>query len=260
MRISPLLTALTLTHASLTTATPPDTNAGPLAHDPKHHITYHGLHRAGIEAFLGIRYAHSPSGAQRFRPPRAYTPRPGSTISAVSFGPSCPQPRSLEDNFPLVLSESGEGVSEDCLNLNVVRPRGTRRGEGLPVMVWIHGGSFWTGSNKDVSYEPDGMVLESVGNGLPVVHVAVNYRLGGELISTEYLWLGVMLMVVVFGFALNDALRKEGSTNAALRDQRLAIEWVRDNIEYFGGDPARITIFGQSSGGESALTLSQHTS
>lgn len=54
----------------------------------------------------------------------------------------------------------------------------------------------------------------------------------------------------VFGFALSDALREEGSTNAALRDQRLAIEWVRDNIKHFGGDPSRITIFGQSSGGE----------
>lgn len=79
-----------------------------------------------------------------------------------------------------MLSEAGEWVSEDCLSLNVVRPRGTGSWEKLPVMVWIHGGSFWTGFNGDVSYEPDGLVLESVMNGLPVVHVAINYRLGRE--------------------------------------------------------------------------------
>lgn len=174
MRIS-LLAALGLT--LLLPATTAE-KAEPRAHDPNSHITYDGLHRNGIEAFLGIRYAHDTGGKHRFKPPRAYTPRPGSIVSARSFGPSCPQPRSLEDNFPLVLSESGEWVSEDCLNLNVVRPRGTRAGEKLPVMVWIHGGSFWTGSNRDTSYEPDGMVLESVGNGLPVIHVAINYRLG----------------------------------------------------------------------------------
>ncbi|PHH91910.1 hypothetical protein CDD83_9777 [Cordyceps sp. RAO-2017] len=98
-------------------------------------------------------------------------------------------------------------------------------------MVFIHGGSFWTGQNQEITIAPDGMVLEAVQNGLPVIHVAMNYRLG------------------FFGFAQSDALKSEGSENAGLRDQRLAIEWVRDNIAQFGGDPQRITIFGQSSGG-----------
>jgi carboxylesterase type B len=81
------------------------------------------------------------------------------------------------------------------------------------------------------THQPDGLVLQSIENGYPVIHVAMNYRLG------------------FFGFAQSDSLREEGSENAGLRDQRLAIEWVRDNIAYFGGNPENITIFGQSSGG-----------
>ncbi|CAO2651475.1 Nn.00g040450.m01.CDS01 [Neocucurbitaria sp. VM-36] len=98
-------------------------------------------------------------------------------------------------------------------------------------MVWIHGGSFWGGSNVEPTTAPDGLVRQSVENGLPIIHVAMNYRLG------------------FFGFAQSGTLKAEGSENAGLRDQRLAIEWVRDNIEQFGGDPDKITIFGQSSGG-----------
>ena len=92
-------------------------------------------------------------------------------------------------------------------------------------------GSFWWGSNVEPTFKPDGLVRQSVEGGVPVIHVAMNYRLG------------------FFGFAQSDSLRQEGSENAGLRDQRLAIEWVRDNIEAFGGDPDNITIFGQSSGG-----------
>jgi carboxylesterase type B len=78
---------------------------------------------------------------------------------------------------------------------------------------------------------PDGLIQQSVANGYPVIHVGINYRLG------------------FFGFAQSNTLKQEGSENAGLRDQRLAIEWVRDNIETFGGDPERVTILGQSSGG-----------
>lgn len=87
------------------------------------------------------------------------------------------------------------------------------------------------------TFKPDGLVRQSVEGGVPVIHVAMNYRLG------------------FFGFAQSDSLRQEGSENAGLRDQRLAIEWVRDNIEAFGGDPDNITIFGQSSGG---LAIGMH--
>lgn len=118
-------------------------------------------------------------------------------------------------------------------------------------MVFIHGGSFWGGSNEEITIAPDGMILESEKNGLPVIHVAMNYRLGCK--NFHQMDSGridvITDVVAVFGFAQSNALRGEGSENAGLRDQRLAIEWVRDNIEQFGGDPEKITIFGQSSGG-----------
>jgi|SRR5690242_17340606 len=87
------------------------------------------------------------------------------------------------------------------------------------------------------TFKPDGLVRQSIEGGNPVIHVAMNYRLG------------------FFGFAQSDSLKDEGSENAGLRDQRLAIEWVRDNIDIFGGDPKNITIFGQSSGG---LAIGMH--
>ncbi|KAH9887494.1 putative lipase [Xylariomycetidae sp. FL2044] len=197
--------------------------------DSVHDVTYEGLHRSGIEVYLNIPYGQDTSGANRFKPPRPYEPEPGSTIVAQSYGPACPQ--ALGPSFPPLSVSNVTEVSEDCLNLNIARPSGTRAGEGLPVMVYIHGGSFWTGQNGEITTRPDGMILESIENSLPVIHVAMNYRLG------------------FFGFAQSNALESEGSENAGLRDQRLAIEWVRDHIEQFGGDPEKITIFGQSSGG-----------
>ncbi|AEO57294.1 hypothetical protein MYCTH_2303271 [Thermothelomyces thermophilus ATCC 42464] len=204
-------------------------NARPRVFDSKHHVSYHGLDRNGIEVFLGIPYGQDTSGANRFKPPRRHVPLPGTEIEATSYGPSCPQ-QFGQWAVPISLGNITD-VSEDCLRLNVARPRGTHPWDRLPVMVYIHGGSFWAGNNHDPTILPDGLVLESVWNGLPVIHVAMNYRLG------------------FFGFAQSGALESEGSENAGLRDQRLAIEWVRDNIELFGGDPGRITIFGQSSGG-----------
>jgi carboxylesterase type B len=96
---------------------------------------------------------------------------------------------------------------------------------------------------------PDGLILQSIKNGLPVIHVAINYRLGCKLLYHEITALETHNFSV-FGFAQHETLRKEKSENAGLRDQRLAIEWVRDHIAAFGGDPEKITIFGQSSGGK----------
>ncbi|KAH6857129.1 Alpha/Beta hydrolase protein [Chaetomium sp. MPI-CAGE-AT-0009] len=203
--------------------------------DAKHGVSYHGLERNGVEVFLGIPYGQDTSGAGRFKPPQRRVPEPGSRVDATSYGPSCPQ--ALGTWAPPISLGNITRVSEDCLSLNVARPRGTRAKDRLPVMVYIHGGSFWAGDSHDPTILPDALVLESVRNGLPVIHVAMNYRLG------------------FFGFAQSDALRSEGSANAGLRDQRLAMEWVRDEIAQFGGDPDKITIFGQSSGG---LSVGMH--
>jgi carboxylesterase type B len=191
-------------------------------------IKYVGLTSEGIEHFLGVPYAQDTSGVNRFKPPRPFHSAPGSTIYTTESGPACPQPLG-QLSPPLALGNITE-VSEDCLTLNIARPE--QHGAGpLPVMVWIHGGSFWYGSKDESSTRPDGLIRQSVENGLPVLHVSVNYRLG------------------FFGFAQSDTLLGEGSMNAGLRDQRLAIEWVRENIAAFGGDPEKITILGQSSGG-----------
>ncbi|KAK3306179.1 Alpha/Beta hydrolase protein [Chaetomium strumarium] len=197
--------------------------------DRRNGVTYDGLERNGIEVFLGIPYGEDTGGENRFKPPKRHVPHRGSTVNATAYGPSCPQ--QLGEWAPPISLGNITDISEDCLNLNLARPRETRATDRLPVMVYIHGGSFIAGDNHDPSILPDGMILESVRNGWPVVHVALNYRLG------------------VFGFAQSEALKSEGSENAGLRDQRLGIEWVRDNIEHFGGDPHKITIFGQSSGG-----------
>ncbi|KAM0722685.1 hypothetical protein Q7P37_002126 [Cladosporium fusiforme] len=190
-------------------------------------VTYHGIYKDDVEAFLGIKYGRDTSES-RFEAPRPYNPTPGSSVQAASPGPACPQDASVGESFlPLYLTIPSE-YSEDCLALNVNRPNGTQENDRLPVMVFIHGGSYIVGSKDELTSQPGGLIVESVNNGLPVIHVSMNYRLG------------------VFGFAKSEAL---SSHNAALRDQRMALEWVKDNIAAFGGDPDNVLIHGQSSGG-----------
>ena len=152
-----------------------------LAHaDPRvtdsRHVTYQGLERAGVEVFLNIPYAQDTGGENRFKPPKPHVPCPGSIINATAYGPACPQPLG-NSILPLALSNVTE-ISEDCLNLNIARPLGSKPGDNLPVLVYIYGGSLWLGMNAEITVRPDGMILESQQNNLPVIHVAMNYRLG----------------------------------------------------------------------------------
>ncbi|WIX77269.1 carboxylesterase family protein [Amycolatopsis carbonis] len=169
-------------------------------------------------AFRGIPYAT----AQRFRPP---APAPGWTgvHAALQAAPAAVQPTSRLDPVigPMTLPQS-----EDCLSLNVFTPSvaGSR-----PVLVWFHGGGFLTGSGGQDWY--DGTRL---ADDADAVVVTVNYRLG------------------VFGFLAFDGV---APPNLGVADQLTALEWVRDNISAFGGDPARVTVGGQSAGGQSALAL-----
>ncbi len=158
-----------------TTATATST---PCVVDENHRVTYRGLERNGIEVFLGIPYGQDTGGCNRFKPPKRLFHEPQTVIPATTYGPSCPQP--LGPWAPPITLGNITEISEDCLNLNVARPRDTRAESRLPVMVYIHGGSFWASDNHDPNTLPDGMILESVRNGLPVIHVAMNYRLGCE--------------------------------------------------------------------------------
>ncbi|HEY6762288.1 MAG TPA: carboxylesterase family protein, partial [Baekduia sp.] len=172
-------------------------------------------------AYRGVPYAAPPTGAHRWRAPRAPAAWHG-VRDATRFAPNCPQPKT-----PFTAGET----SEDCLYLNVSTPSvNTQRGHGRPVLVWFHGGGFVLGAARD--YDP--AKLAAAGT----VVVTVNYRLGA------------------LGFLAHPALADRpggASGNYGLMDQQAALRWVRDNIARFGGDPHAVTIAGQSAGGLAVL-------
>ena len=177
---------------------------------------------SGVAAFLGISYAAPPFGAYRMRPPQHVLPWQGER-DATAFGPTVPKgdyPPQYARLFPEVVIPG-----DDCLNLNVWTP--DINAAGLPVLVWIHGGSFMNGSGSVGAY--DGTAFARDG----VVCVSINYRLAAE----GFLFLG------------------EGTANLGLLDQLAALRWVQDNISAFGGDPARVTVAGESAGAMSVTTL-----
>jgi para-nitrobenzyl esterase len=175
-------------------------------------------------AFLGIPFAEAPVGPLRFAPPRARAPWAG-VRDATAFGPDCPQDPVLRGTLP----GGKQPMSEDCLSLAIWTPRELAK-EPRPVIVFVPGGAFRLGSGADI----DGSSL-SEGTGAVVVHV--NYRLGA---------LGSLVHPVL------DAALDVPSGNQALRDQQLALQWVKQHIDVFGGDPANVTLFGQSAGAQCA--------
>lgn len=168
-----------------------------------------------VSQFLGIPYAAPPIGNLRWRPPKRFGFFHGFFLEATQFGSACTQP-------------GGIG-SENCLFLNVFTPqlKSDHDGHGLPVMFWIHGGGLINGNSTP--YNP----VELVRRG--VIVVTLNYRLG------------------FLGFLAQSAVDAEGHVNGnyGLMDQQFALKWVRRNIAGFGGDPNRVTIFGESAGGQS---------
>lgn len=168
-----------------------------------------------VRALRGIPYAAAPVGELRWKPPQAPASWRG-VREGAHFGPDCMQP----NEYPEL---RGTGMSEDCLSVNVWTPAG-RSDARLPVMVWIYGGGFSYGAGSHPSY--DGEALARRG----VVVVTLNYRVG------------------LFGFMAHPELTAESprkaSGNYALMDQIAALGWVQRNIGGFGGDPARVTVFG----------------
>jgi para-nitrobenzyl esterase len=181
-----------------------------------------------IRIFKGIPFAAPPVGPLRWKAPQ---PAPAWTGArqAREFGPRCMQGRVFDD---MVFRD--RGPSEDCLYLNVWTPASSQAAK-LPVMVWIYGGGFAAGAASEP--RQDGEQLAKKG----VVVVSFNYRLG------------------VFGFFAHPELAKESghasSGNYGLLDQVVALQWVRDNIAVFGGDPGSVTIFGESAGSFSVSAL-----
>ena len=203
---------------------------------------------AGVIEFLGVRYAQPPLGALRFKGP--LKPEPWNTeAAATAYGQAAVQMRSgagAATYPPLVQAamteafKPPEGVKaegdEDCLVLNVYAQKtGVEAGATRPVMVWLHGGGFSYGQAPLNIYRG-----RNLAKNHDVVFVGVNHRLN------------------VFGFLALDSAGVpgfSGSANAGMLDIIMALEWVRDNIAQFGGDPGNVTIFGQSGGGAKVSTL-----
>lgn len=181
-----------------------------------------------VEAWRGIPYAESTAGQNRFRPPVPLPPAADVCTTADSFGQICPQVASRASRL---------AQGEDCLNLNVYRQvnwehqitgNGGTGAAKMPVIIYVHGGAFNSGSGNERSMES----FVSWAN-TPVLGINFNYRVGA------------------LGFPSCALADQEGCLNLGLRDQQLLFEWVRDNADAFGGDPKRVTVMGVSAGAHS---------
>ncbi|MFT4267610.1 MAG: carboxylesterase family protein [Xenophilus sp.] len=187
--------------------------------------------RRGQRQWLGVPYAAAPVGELRWRPPAPVAPWSG-VRAADRLAPQCVQPRRVPES--VYAEYAGEQpMSEDCLYLNVFAPS-EPPAAALPVMVWIHGGAFQQGAGSNPVF------VQGDLPGQGVVLVTLNYRLGP------------------FGFLAHPALTRENggaSGNWGLLDIVAALEWVQRHIERFGGDPGRVTVFGQSAGAHAVTCL-----
>ncbi|MEE2033848.1 carboxylesterase/lipase family protein [Rhodococcus chondri] len=186
-----------------------------------------GYRDGAVYSWKGIPYAAPTGDDRRFRAPEPPDPWPG-VLDCARYGPIAPQSR----QSPIAITP-GMTIGEDCLSLNIWAPEPD--GEPRPVMVWIHGGAYVLGYSGQKIY--DGRILAESGD---VVVVTLNYRIGA------------------LGFLDLSSFSTAETTfesNVGLRDQIAALEWVRDCIADFGGDPGRVTLFGESSGGGSVTTL-----
>ena len=182
-----------------------------------------GVWNAGVAVFRGVPYAVPPVGQRRFAAPEPVTPWQG-LHAAVSDGPIAPQPSS---RLRAAMGDFERPQDEDCLTLTIWTP--APDGKARPVLVWLHGGAYMSGAGSLDWY--DGATLVRDGD---IVVVGVNYRLGA------------------CGFLAHPEI---GPANGGLRDQQAALAWVAAHIGAFGGDPAAVTLMGQSAGGGSIAFL-----
>lgn len=190
-----------------------------------------------VETFNGIPYAKPPTGQLRLKPPVKLTSNIG-TVDGTGIAAACPQMFFTTNNENKFLDIIGDFLTlpllqivngqEDCLTINVQRPAGTTKDSKLPVLFWIFGGGFELGSTG--MYDGTGLINAGVDMGQPFIFVAVNYRVGA------------------FGFMPGKEILNDGSSNLGLLDQRMGLEWVSDYVASFGGDPEKVTIWGESAG------------
>ena len=183
-----------------------------------------GLQNGQVNSFLGIPFAEPPINALRFRPPKTKRPWYPEVIKAYKFGSECLQSSATgggDDDMKM--------QSEDCLYINVWQPSSATSESYLPVLLWIYGGAFLHGSTGRPEYIGDVLAAKDV------IVVSCNYRLGA------------------LGFLVSTADGLYG--NYGLNDQKMAMQWVQDHITNFGGNPERVTLFGESAG---AMSIGLH--
>ncbi|KIY52398.1 alpha/beta-hydrolase [Fistulina hepatica ATCC 64428] len=204
--------------------------------------TVTGYNSGSVSYYMGIPFAQPPTGDLRFRLPESIDGY-SEDFDATSYSPACPQ-QSFSVSLPSYLvSEFADYIvdtlyadvfpdSEDCLYLNVVVPKTATETSNLPVLVWIFGGGFELG---DPSLYDGGIIVQrSIDLGMPLIFVSMNYRLS------------------TFGFLASQEVKDAGVGNLGLQDQRESFRWVQKYISAFGGDPDKVTIWGESAGAISA--------
>ncbi|KAG9227336.1 hypothetical protein CCMSSC00406_0004125 [Pleurotus cornucopiae] len=209
--------------------------------------TVTGTQFGRVNRYLGIPFAQSPVGDLRFRRPEPIAPYTES-FSALTYGKACPQQDvqlslpgilGLADSTTDFLTNTAWGVAlpdgEDCLTINVVTPASATPALNLPVIVWIYGGGFQIGSSS--LYDGGSVVEKSISMGEPVIF-----------------WLRASIRLA-FGFLASQEVKDAGVANLGLHDQREALRWVQKYIHNFGGDPTKVTIWGESAG---AVSVSMH--
>ncbi|KAB8223940.1 Alpha/Beta hydrolase protein [Aspergillus novoparasiticus] len=188
--------------------------------------TYAGVYSARFDQdfFLGIPYLQAPIDDRRFHPADSLTSSWNGTRNATAYALSCVGYDTTVD---------AREMAEDCLYLNIIRPHSVTDASNLPVAVFIHGDDFSGGSASEQRYNLSFIVEKSVQLGQPIIAVSFNYRLSA------------------WGFLFSNQLRDTGATNIGLRDQRFALTWIQENIAGFGGDPAKVALWGQGTGASS---------
>ncbi|TBU61508.1 carotenoid ester lipase precursor [Dichomitus squalens] len=211
--------------------------------------TVRGFTEGTSTSFLGIPFAQPPVGKLRLQLPQPIAKYTG-VINATTFGNQCIQqtiiPPTIPPNLPPAITPFVDAMatplsvpqSEDCLNINVIVPAGTQPDAKLPVAAWIYGGGYQIGSN---AVRPGAVIVNrSIELGQPVIFVSMNYRLSA------------------FGFLGGSEIQKAGLGNLGLQDQRESLRWVQKHISAFGGDPTKVTIWGESAGSQ-AVTFQMIT-
>ncbi|KAH5324191.1 hypothetical protein HBI12_086380 [Parastagonospora nodorum] len=185
---------------------------------------FHGRYLPEFEQdiFLGIKYAAQPP---RFAPSTPAIDTPHEHFNVTQYGTDCTG-YGLDTN--LLIQQRWTKLGEDCLHLNIIKPKTNET--MMPVLLWIYGGGWQQGATSDPRYNMSYIVLQSVLNNKPIIGVSINYRMAA------------------FGFLYSKEIAGTGNQNLGLRDQRIALRWVNSHISAFGGDPEKVTLWGESAG------------